>query len=129
MLNIKNYLCSQYKRRMKSSSRLTRNSNVFINLILLCIQPDQNTLIPAKNEKVEIYLWDNKRQGVKKDWNNLADKDLDNENKTNRLPKHISLYELFVKESILFLWEVWYYKKEFSTGKSMSHLKWPRISK
>lgn len=48
------------------ASGLTRHLNAYTSL-LLCIQPNQNTLMPAKIDKKEENLKANKKQGVEKD--------------------------------------------------------------
>lgn len=57
--------------------------------LALCIQPNQNTSMLAKDNKKEEYSYDNKKQGIKKDQRNLVDKNLDNENVKDRLARHI----------------------------------------
>lgn len=50
MLDIRNYLDPQYEKRLKLASRLIRHLNTYKSLPLH-IQPNQNTSMPAKDNK------------------------------------------------------------------------------
>lgn len=73
---------------MKSPSRLTRYLNACTSL-LLCIQPNQNILIAAEDDKKEEYLQGNKEKSIEEDQRDLIGKNSDNKNLKNRLPRYI----------------------------------------
>lgn len=89
MLDTKNYLYPQYKKRMKFASGLIRHLNACTDL-LLCIQHNQNILILVGNDKKEEYPQGNKPQVVEEDQKNSASKMSDNESVRDKLVRHIS---------------------------------------
>ena len=111
MLARRNYMCPQYKKRMKSTSGLIRHLNAYTSL-LLHIQPDRNSPILAKKDDVsdyfmyynkEKYPLDNKRQDVEKNQRNSIGKSLNNKSVRNMLPGYTPQDGLLGRESSSFL--------------------------
>lgn len=67
MLNTKNYLYLQDRKRMKLPNKIIKYLNAYTNLILLRILLDKNTSMLADDDKEKEYLCGNKRQGIKDD--------------------------------------------------------------
>lgn len=87
MLDITNYLYSQYEKKMKLANKLTNYLNACINLPLH-IQPNQNMSMLAENDKKEEYSQSNKGQDVKENQRDLIGKSSNNNNIRDRLLKY-----------------------------------------
>ena len=55
MLTTKNYMFSQYGKKIKSTSELTKYLNAYTSL-LLCIYPNRNSLILTKDNDISDYF-------------------------------------------------------------------------